>query len=125
MRLARYLVVGTVATAIDFGCLFLLEGHMPLLVANTIAFLVANVANFLLAHAWVFGQPFDGSIGAQYAKVFMVSLVGLALNDAVVWGGVVLLALPLFWSKVIATGVALAWNFMARARWVYRAENGA
>ena len=111
--------MGTVAAAIDFGCLFLLAGHLPLLLANSIAFLLANVANFALAHAWVFGQSFAGPLGAHYAKVLGVSLVGLVLNDAVVWGGVVLLALPLLAAKVIATIVALGWNYTARARWVY------
>jgi putative flippase GtrA len=121
----RYLVVGGVAFVIDLGCLLLLVDHLPLLAANTIAFLVANAANFALAHVWVFGQALDGSVAPQYAKVLLVSLVGLAINDAVVWAGVALLALPLVASKVAATIVALAWNFAARAWWIYPVRGAA
>ena len=125
MRLAKYLVVGSVAFAIDLGCLLLLVGHLPLLAANTIAFLVANAANFALGHVWVFGQALDAAAAPQYARVLAVSLVGLAINDAVVWAGVVWLALPLVASKVAATVVALAWNFAARVLWIYRPTGAA
>jgi putative flippase GtrA len=111
--------VGVIAFAIDLGCLLLLVEHLPLLAANTLAFLVANAANFALGHVWVFGQSLGSAAAPQYAKVLAVSAVGLAINDAVVWGGVVLLSLPLVASKVVATVVALAWNFAARVRWVY------
>jgi putative flippase GtrA len=120
MRLLRYLVVGTVAFAIDLGLLLLLAGHMPLLAANTLAFIAANAVNFLLGHVWVFGQALDASAAPQYARVLVASLVGLGLNDAVVWGGATLLGLPLIAAKVIATAVALGWNFLARDRWIYR-----
>ena len=125
MRLARYLVVGTVAFAIDLGCLLLLVPHMPLVAANTVAFLVANAANFALGHVWVFGQALDAAAAPRYAKVLAVSLVGLALNDAVVWGGVALLALPLVAAKVAATAVALGWNYLARVLWIYPARGAA
>lgn len=118
-------MVGAIAFVIDLACLLVLVEHLPLLAANTIAFLVANAANFALGHAWVFGQSFGASVAPQYAKVLAVSAVGLAINDAVVWAGVVLLALPLVASKVVATVVALAWNFMARVLWIYRPESRA
>ena len=120
LRLLRYLAVGTLAFAIDLGLLLVLADHLPLLAANTLAFLAANAANFVLGHVWVFGQALDASAAPQYARVLVVSLVGLALNDAIVWGGVALLALPLVAAKVAATVVALGWNFVARDRWIYR-----
>jgi putative flippase GtrA len=59
-------------------------------------------------------------VGRRYAAVLAISLVGLALNDAVVWGGVAALGLGLVLSKIIATAVAMVWNYLARATWVYK-----
>ena len=121
MRALRYGVVGAVCFVIDLGCLLLLVDHMPLIAANTIAFLIANVANFALGHVWVFRRSLGGpGVGRQYAGVLAVSLVGVAINDAVVWGGVVVMGLAILAAKVIATLVAMVWNYAARSLWVYR-----
>lgn len=121
MRALRYGVVGGIAFLVDLGCLLLLVDHMPLLAANTIAFLVANLVNFWLGHVWVFGQPLRGpDLRRQYAAVLAVSVAGLALNDALVWSGVEIAGLPIVASKIIATGVVMFWNYLARTLWVYR-----
>ena len=121
MRALRYGVVGAICFLIDLGCLLLLVDHMPLLAANTIAFLIANAANFWMGHVWVFRRPLRGpGLARQYAGVLAVSLVGVAINDAVVWAGVVLAGLALILAKVIATGVAMVWNYAARSLWIYR-----
>lgn len=120
-RVLRYLVVGTIAFVIDLGLLLALVPLMPLLAANTVAFLVANAANFVLGHVWVFGRSLrDPRIARHYGAVLAASLVGLAINDAVVWAGVVVVGASVIVAKVAATAVALAWNFAARALWIYR-----
>lgn len=123
MKFARYIVVGLVAFAIDYGVLVLLAERIHLVLANSIAFLVANAANFLMAHGWVFGRSLDRRAAPQYAGVVVVSLVGLALNDALVWTAVEVAGLALLPAKAIATGVTLFWNFAARTAWIYREGN--
>lgn len=121
VRALRYAVVGGIAFVVDLGCLLAFVEHMPLIAANTLAFLIANALNFWLGHVWVFGRPLGGpGLARQYGAVLAISIVGLALNDAVVWGGVELAGAGIVVSKIIATGVAMFWNFVARARWVYR-----
>src|SRR5262249_54530138 len=121
MRFARYFVVGTIAFAVDLALLMALAPHLPLLAANTIAFAVANVVNFILAHVWVFRRPFRArELPRQYVSVLGVSVVGLALNDALVWLGVAVAGAPIVVAKVIATLVTLVWNYFARSLWIYR-----
>jgi len=116
----RYAVVGGVAFVIDLGLLLLLSPLVSLLVANTIAFLVANAANFVMGHRWVFGSTRrDSGILAQYGAVLLISLAGVALNDAFVWIGVILLHADLVISKIAATLAVWGWNYWARAWWVY------
>jgi len=110
--------VGTVAFAIDLGCLLALAPHMHVVAANTIAFLVANAANFVMGHVWVFQRPLGTATLQTYSKVLLVSIVGLVLNDAVVWFSV-LLGLSLVPSKIIATLAGLIWNYIARIWWIY------
>jgi putative flippase GtrA len=118
----RYAIVGAIAFVIDLGCLLLLVDRLPLVAANTIAFIVANLANFGLGHVWVFRQPLRGpGLKRQYLSVLAISVAGLALNDLLVWAGVVVAGADVVVAKVAATLVAMSWNFMARRRWVYRA----
>jgi putative flippase GtrA len=118
-RFSRYVVVGLVAFVIDLTCLLVLMDHMHIIAANTIAFIVANLANFFLAHTWVFEQSPESANVRTYLKVFVVSVFGLAINDAVVWLTAVVIGLPVIVSKVLATGAGLVWNYVARIAWVY------
>ena len=123
LQILRYLVVGAIAFALDLGCLLALVGHMPLLAANTLAFVVANAVNFWLGHVWVFGRALRGPrVGRQYAAVLAISTVGLALNDALMWMGVVVAGAGIVASKVAATVAVMFWNYAARAKWVYRED---
>jgi putative flippase GtrA len=117
----RYAVVGVVTFVIDFCVTSLLYGFAPLLIANSIGFLSANIANFLLAHRWVFQHEWDhGRLVEIYVSVLGVSLIGLVLNNLVVWMLVAVTGLSLLIGKVAATAVVMVWNFLARLLWVYK-----
>ena len=114
---------GLIAFAVDFGVTAWLyrPNGAPLLVANTVGFLIANVANFLLGHWWVFrGLRGDQRWFRAYVATLTVSLVGLLINNAIVWISVTVLSWPLVIAKVNATAVVMAFNFLARHHWVYR-----
>lgn len=119
----RYVVVGGIAFVIDYSVTRCALPYLPLLLANSLGFALANVANFLLAHRWVFGQNWRGQhLWVQYTQVLGVSLLGLLLNDGLVWLAVSLLLLPLLAAKIMATVGVMFWNYFARLVWVYRKE---
>jgi putative flippase GtrA len=125
VKAAKYFVVGGLAFVVDYGVTWLLLPALPLLLANTFGFITANVANFLLAHSWVFDSSWSPErLFKAYLSVLGISLIGLALNNAVVWFLVGMAALPLLISKAIATLVVMSWNFLARLFWVYRDRVG-
>ena len=119
------MVVGTVAFAIDLGSLLVLAQYLHVIAANTIAFVIANAANFLMGHVWVFERPLVTISLRTYARVLLISVIGLAVNDAVVWLSAIAVGLSLLISKVIATLVGLVWNYAARVSWVYRDQSSA
>lgn len=119
----RYGVVGALAFGVDFGVTWLCLKLMPLLVANTIGFVTANIFNFVVAHRWVFGGSWGGGgVFRSYVSVLAISTVGLVLNNLVVWLMVGLAAMPLLFGKVVATGLVMAWNFVARLVWTYKID---
>ena len=117
----RYAVVSGAAFVVDVGLLLLLSDSMPLLIANSIAFLVANIAQFFVAHIWVFNAKLsDPRLVRTYMLVVLISIIGLLINDLVVWVSVVALGIGLVAAKLLATVVAWSWNYQARKKWIYR-----
>lgn len=117
----KYILVGLICLVIDFGVTWLLLPSLHLLLANSIGFLVANVANFLLAHRWVFQSKVPSSQSVStYMAVLLVSLVGLALSNLVVWVSISLWDAHFLIGKFLAASIGLIWNFGARKVWIYR-----
>jgi len=54
LRFLRFCIVGATVAAIDFGLVWLLSGHLPPLVAVSVAYLTAVCCHFLLNKMWVF-----------------------------------------------------------------------
>ena len=127
-RFTRFLTVGALGTFLDFGLLtvFKLIG-LPTLPANSLSFSAGVVNNFTLNSRWTFADRRNGNWRAQFVQFLLVSLVGLAINNAIV----LLLEVPLgawigdaAWgyapAKVVATGVVVFWNYFANRNWTFR-----
>ena len=129
-RFARFLTVGTLGTALDFGLLAALKlAGLPTLLANSISFTAGVANNFTWNSRWTFAdlRRRDANLGAKFFQFLLVSLVGLALNNAIV----LLLETPLgaligsadfgyVPAKIIATGVVVFWNYFANRNWTFR-----
>ena len=127
-RFARFLTVGALGTFLDFGLLtvFKLIG-LPTLSANSISFTAGVINNFTLNSRWTFADRRNGNWRAQFVQFLLVSLVGLAINNAIL----LLLEVPLgawigdaAWgyapAKIVATGVVVFWNYFANRNWTFR-----
>ncbi|WP_405046888.1 GtrA family protein [Pseudomonas sp. BE134] len=80
-RFLRFACVGIFNTAIHLCIVFLLVEKLSTQPpsANAVAFLVANIASYLLNSTWTFRKR---TSFAGYSKFFIVSLVGLMIS----WG---------------------------------------
>ena len=126
-RFTRFLTVGAVGTFLDFSLLSLLKAlGLPTLIANSASFTAGVVNNFTLNRLWTFADAKQANWQRQLAQFVLVSLVGLALNNAIV----LLLETPLgillgqpdygyLPAKVIATGVVVFWNYFANRHWTF------
>jgi len=127
-RFARFLAVGAVGTVLDFSLLTLLKLlGLPTLIANTISFLAGVSNNFTWNRLWTFADVNHSDWVRQLVQFTLVSLAGLALNNAIV----LLLEIPLgalldrpelgyLPAKVVATGMVVFWNYFANRCWTFR-----
>jgi putative flippase GtrA len=122
IRLAKYVGVGALATAIDVSLFSLFAGalHYNYFVVGCATFLLATVANYALGVRYVFESGVRFVRHHEIALVFVVSTVGLAMNQLVLYLGVEFLGINLIVSKLIATGVVVGWSYLARSHFVFK-----
>jgi putative flippase GtrA len=114
VQLVRYAFVAGIGLAVDFGLLVLLtEAGMHYLTAATIAFVVALVVNYVLSMLWVFPRS-RHSRWREFGMFGAIGLVGLGLNDLLMWVLTSGLGMHYVLSKAVTTGLVFTWNFIAR-----------
>ena len=116
-------VVGIIATVIDFGVLYILSqplGMDPVISAG-ISFCVSLVFNYVASMRYVFTHREDMSRSREFVIFLVLSLIGLAINEAIMAAGVAVLgnsALAVMGTKVLATAIVMVWNFVSRKKWL-------
>jgi putative flippase GtrA len=125
IQLFRYLWVGGVAFVVDIGILALLTEIFSVhyLVSGAIAFLFGLSTNFIISVFWVFPQSSVSSRFAEFTVFAAVGIVGLLLNEAIMWTFTDLLHFHYIFSKVVSTIIVFLWNFTARKFLLYRASS--
>lgn len=116
----KFGVVGVIATVIDFGVMIGLTeqaGLDPVLSA-AVSFVVSLLFNYAASMRFVFKHREDLSRSRELAIFVALSVVGLAINEVLMWVGVNSLHLNYVLVKVGATCVVMLWNFASRKRWL-------
>ncbi|MEJ8566134.1 GtrA family protein [Elongatibacter sediminis] len=122
MKIVRYALVGGTAAVVDFlifAVFAKLLGY-PYLLVGALGFILATALNYFLSIRFVFTSGVRFSLRQEFGLVFLISGVGLALHQAVLYAGIGLLGWEMLLVKVLATGSVFFWNFGARAGYVFR-----
>lgn len=116
IQLFRYGFVGGIAFVADAGVLWLLERiGLSYLTAAGFGFTVGLVVNFALSKCLVFrGNQQTHKEGTEFLVFFITGVIGLALTEGLMYVFTELLLLYFMISKVLAAGIVLIWNFLAR-----------
>ncbi|MBM6905687.1 GtrA family protein [Collinsella tanakaei] len=115
-QIMKFGVVGVIATVIDFGVMiFLTEvfGINPVASA-TVSFTVSVIFNYLASMRYVFSHREGMSRQREFVIFIVLSVIGLAINDALMWVGTELTPVDYRIVKVLATAVVMVWNFVSR-----------
>lgn len=114
LKFLKFGIVGCLGTLIDFGTTYLCKEIFKLnkFLSNAIGFTLAASCNYILNRVWTW-QSTSTEVGIEYLKFFGVSIVGLGLNTFIIYLLNEKFKLNFWWSKVLATGVVMLWNFFA------------
>jgi putative flippase GtrA len=112
---ARYFAASAFALVVDMTILLLAAKVMHYLLAASLGFVVGAVVSYLLATRWVFGRrQLVHRRRTEFAVYAVVGLLGLGLNDLVIFLAVDKMALPLLAGKIVAAGITFLFNYAVR-----------
>ena len=121
-QLLRSMGVSLVAFAVDFAVLALLTevARLHYLLSAGISFLLGTSVGYFLSSLWVFPVRRYSSRVVEYALFIFVGLVGLGLNEVLLWALTEKVGIYYLASKAIAASVIFFWNFSARKFLLFR-----
>lgn len=122
MKITRYFLVGGAAACVDFVLFAVLVKAFGIgwLGAGTFSFCIATATNYFLSIRHVFrsGARFEKS--HELVLVFIVSAVGLVINQGVLALLVEGQGTDVLLSKISATGSVFFWNYGARHHFIFK-----
>jgi putative flippase GtrA len=118
IQLLRYTFVGGIAYAVDFGSLFFLTEVVKIhyLISAAAAFILGLLTNYTLSIFWVFSRRTQTSKRMEFLIFAIIGLVGLGLNEGIIWFFTDLVHFHYLISKVFSAIFVFFWNFFARKK---------
>lgn len=115
-KFIKFGIVGFSGLFVDFGITFLFKEKFKVqkYISNSIGFISAASSNYILNRIWTFHSE-NPKVLVEYSQFMMISLVGLIINNLILWLIVSKLKWNFYFSKLIAIGVVTIWNFGANA----------
>lgn len=122
LQLLRYGFVGGVAFVADYGSLFVLTHYFGVyyLWSAAIAFVIGLTVNYLLSISWVFNKNRSTKPWVEFLVFALIGVIGLGLNELIMYVATELLAIHYLLSKLISTGLVFCWNFFARKLIIFK-----
>jgi putative flippase GtrA len=113
LKFLKFCIVGTTGMFIDFGTTWLLKEKVKInkYVANSTGFILAASSNYILNRIWTF-ESIDPQIATQYGLFFIISLIGLGINNLIIYVLHGRLKYNFYLSKLFAIVIVTIWNFL-------------
>jgi putative flippase GtrA len=112
-KLVKFCVVGFSGMVVDFGTTWLLKekGGINKYLANSTGFVLATTSNYFLNRIWTF-HSHNQEIAFEYMSFLGISVIGLALNNFIIYLLTAKFHLNFYVAKFFAIGVVTIWNFV-------------
>ncbi|MBU6343030.1 MAG: GtrA family protein [Bacteroidetes bacterium] len=121
IKFIKFGIVGFSGVGVDFGTTWLCKEKMGInrYLANSIGFSAAVISNYILNRLWTFHST-DPGIALQFGKFLVVALVGLGLNNAILFWLHEQKGKQFYFSKLLATAIVMLWNFGANYLFTFK-----
>ena len=113
-KLVKFTIVGFSGLFVDFGLTFICKEKLGLnkYLSNSIGFLLAVSSNYFLNRALTFGSK-NPEIIVEFSSFFFVSIIGLLINNSILWLIHNKMEINFYLAKFGAILVTTIWNFFA------------
>lgn len=115
-QILRFGIVGILAFFIDYGLMVFCTEILGIyyLISSFLSFTVSVIFNYMCSVKWVFAVD-NGKSKLQNLGFFITfSLIGLGINQLIMWLGVDKMNINYMIVKLFATGVVMIFNFITR-----------
>lgn len=115
-QIFKFGVIGGLAFLIDYGVLYVLTefAGMYYLLSGAISFTVSVIFNYICSMKYVFSGKEGMSRRKEFIIFVVLSILGLLLNQLLMWLGVDLLHIYYMVTKIFATAIVMVYNFVTR-----------
>lgn len=113
-KFVKFACVGLSGTVVDFSITWLVKDKLGLnkYLANSLGFVCAAFSNYILNRIWTF-ESHNPEVSKEFSSFFIISIIGLAMNNAIIWILNDKMKINFYVSKVLAIGIVMIWNFLA------------
>ena len=129
IQFLRYLFAGGLAFIVDFGlfalCLRVFGWHY--LIANLVGLIAGLIINYAISVKWVFvgcKRNFGDAMKMEFSIFSVIGILGVGFNQLLLLLLVGYGDFNEIISKIVATGVVLIYNFLARKFILFRHNAG-
>lgn len=121
-QIVKFGLVGGLCFFIDYGIMVALTElcGVPYLISSGISFTVSVVVNYILSMRFVFHGKENRSKTAELTVFIALSIVGLGLNQLIMWLATDVLGIFYMLSKIGATAIVMVYNFVTRKAFLER-----
>lgn len=115
-QIMKFGVVGFLCFFIDYFVLFVVTEFLGIdyLISSAISFSVSVVINYILSIKFVFNTKKDANKVKEFILFVVLSLVGLGINQIIMWFTVEKMAIYYMIAKIFATALVMVYNFITR-----------
>lgn len=115
-QIMKFGVVGFLCFFIDYFVLFAATEILKInyLVSSGISFSVSVIINYILSTKFVFQTKQDTNKMKEFILFVILSLVGLGINQIIMWFTVEKVSIYYMLGKIVATAIVMVYNFITR-----------
>lgn len=112
----RFGIIGVLCFIIDYMLMIILTeiAGIEYLLSSGISFTISVIVNYLLSMRFVFQSKQSANKITEFLIFVFLSIVGLGINEALMWYTVEKMGIYYMVAKIIATAVVMVYNFVSR-----------